>query len=62
MPRVARKTAILTCRLPPEVKQQLALAADIERRSQASMLEVMVLDWCRRHGVATKSPGKTHKA
>lgn len=38
-------------RLADDVLGLLRLAAQRERRSQASMLEVMILDWCRRHDV-----------
>ena len=62
MPRIPRKTAILTCRITPEVKQQLALAAEAERRSQASMLEVMVVEWCKRHSVINTAASKSKKA
>jgi len=54
MPRLSRKTSVLTCRITPEMKERLSLAADAERRSLAGMLEVMVLDWCKRHKVGEK--------
>jgi len=62
MPRVPKKTLSLTCRITPEVKESLALAADAERRSLAGMLEVMVLEWCKRHRVRIKSGNRTNKA
>lgn len=45
------KTEVVSVRVPPDIKQALIAAAEAERRSQASMLEVMVLDYCRAHGV-----------
>jgi hypothetical protein len=54
MPRPARKTHVLTCRVTPELKANLARAAGIERRSLAGMLEVMVVDWCTRYSVKEK--------
>lgn len=43
MPRLLRKTQILTCRVTPEVKDRLANAAEAQRRSLSGMLEVMVV-------------------
>jgi hypothetical protein len=62
MPRVPKKTSILTARIAPEVKQSLERAADSERRSQASMLEVMVLEWCKRHRIPVGTAPKNAKA
>src|SRR5262245_6362652 len=41
------KTEVVSARVPPDVKAALAAAAESERRSVASMLEVMVLSYCR---------------
>jgi hypothetical protein len=46
------KTEVVSARVPPDVKAALAAAAESERRSVASMLEVMVLSYCRDHGIA----------
>jgi hypothetical protein len=46
------KTEVVSARVPPDVKAALAAAAELERRSVASMLEVMVLRYCREHGIA----------
>lgn len=46
------KTEVLTVRLLPTVKPALALAAAHEHRSMANMIEVMVLDYCSRSGIA----------
>jgi len=45
------KTAVISVRVPPDVKNALGLAAKVERRSLASMVEVMVLGYCRDHGI-----------
>lgn len=45
------KTEVVSVRVPPDIKRALIAAAEAERRSQASMLEVMVLDYCKAHGV-----------
>lgn len=47
------KTEVVSARVPPDVKAALAAAAQTERRSVASMLEVMVLSYCQAHGIAT---------
>jgi hypothetical protein len=57
------KTEVVSVRVPPDVKAALVTAADQERRSLASMVEFMVLDYCRTHGIVlqpVKSP-KSHK-
>ena len=46
------KTEVVSARVPPDVKAALSAAAEVERRSVASMLEVMVLSYCREHGIA----------
>ena len=51
------KTEVVSARVPPDVKAALSAAAEVERRSVASMLEVMVLSYCRDHGIAT-APAK----
>lgn len=52
------KTEVVSARVPPDVKAALAAAAQTERRSVASMLEVMVLSYCRDHGIAATPPAK----
>ncbi|MDR7296632.1 hypothetical protein J2X16_001979 [Pelomonas aquatica] len=42
------KDETLSIRTSAEIKQLLRLAADRERRSVASMIEILVLDSCRR--------------
>ena len=46
------KNEVLTIRTTAEVKALLKLAAERERRSAASMIEVLVLDYARSHGLA----------
>lgn len=60
-----RKTEVVSARVPPDVKAALSAAAEVERRSVASMLEVMVLSYCHDHGIVTppvKSTGTRHPA
>ena len=45
------KTATLTFRIDPEIKEALCTAARQERRSIANMIDVMVLDYCRCHDI-----------
>ena len=47
------KTDVVSVRVPPEVKAALVAAAEQERRSLASMVEFMVLNYCKTHGIAT---------
>ena len=49
------KTEVVSARVPPDVKAALSAAAEVERRSVASMLEVMVLSYCRDHGITPAS-------
>lgn len=51
MARSQTKTATLTLRIPPEVKELLGAAAQADRRSLANMLEVIVIDYCERRGI-----------
>lgn len=46
------KNEVLTIRTTAEVKALLKLAAERERRSAASMVEVLVLDYAKAHGLA----------
>jgi hypothetical protein len=46
------KTEVVSVRVPPDIKAALTAAAEAERRSLASMVEIMVLDYCRAKGVA----------
>lgn len=52
MSRPRTKTAILSLRVIPAVKDALQRAATAERRSLANMVEILVLEGCARRGVA----------
>lgn len=52
------KTEVVSVRVPPDVKAALVAAAEQERRSVASMVEFMVLDYCRSHGIVPARPVK----
>ena len=51
------KNEVLTIRTTAEVKALLKLAAERERRSAASMIEVLVLDYAKAHGLTVPEPG-----
>ncbi len=46
------KTATLTFRINPGLKEALRTAAQQEHRSIANMVEVMIRDHCQRTGIA----------
>lgn len=46
------KTTTLTFRIEPNLKDAVRTAADLEHRSIANMIEVMIRDYCGRVGVA----------
>lgn len=49
MPRLKADT--LSIRTSPEIKQLLRMAAERERRSVASMIEILILEYARTHGL-----------
>jgi len=46
------KTTTLTFRIEPGLKEALRAAATREHRSIANMVEVLILDYCGRNGIA----------
>lgn len=46
------KTATLTFRIDPEIKEALRGAANLEHRSIANMVEVMIRSYCEQRGIA----------
>ena len=46
------KTATVTFRIDPGVKEALRTAAAREHRSIANMVEVLIRDYCGRNGIA----------
>jgi len=51
------KTATLTFRIDPGVKEALRTAAQQEHRSIANMVEVLIRDYCGRNGIAIAKQG-----
>lgn len=45
------KTTTLTFRIDPCLKKALRVAADREHRSIANMVEVLILDYCKRNKI-----------
>ncbi|EAB7384429.1 hypothetical protein CGA83_03710 [Salmonella enterica subsp. enterica serovar Mbandaka] len=56
------KEETLSIRTSKEIKMLLRAAAEKEHRSQASMLEVLILDYAKLHGLALReqSPINSH--
>lgn len=52
--RLKTKTEVISHTVTPIVKQLLDSAALIENRSKANMLEVMILEYCKKHNVEIK--------
>lgn len=51
------KTATLTFRIEPGLKEALRTAAEREHRSIANMVEVMIREYCRMKGIAIPEGG-----
>ncbi len=52
------KTATVTFRINPEIKDALRLAAEREHRSLANMVEVLIREHCARVGIQTPTEGE----
>lgn len=46
------KTATLTFRIDPGLKEALRTAANLEHRSIANMVEVLILEYCNRNDIS----------
>lgn len=53
------KAETLSIRTSAEIKQLLRLAAERERRSVASMVEILVLEYARLHGLQAEASQPT---
>ncbi|HSI49151.1 MAG TPA: hypothetical protein VLA61_12840 [Ideonella sp.] len=56
------KTVGLSFRITPRMKRLLEAAAANERRSLTNTLEVLVEDYCRRHGIEDQEDAVRSKA
>ncbi|MDY6797922.1 MAG: hypothetical protein SVX28_04110 [Pseudomonadota bacterium] len=54
------KTATVTFRINPAVKEALRTAAAREHRSIANMVEVLIRDYCGQSGIAIPENGDLH--
>lgn len=50
------KTATLTFRIEPELKEAVRLASVNEHRSIANMIAVMIRDYCEQVGIEIQGP------
>ena len=50
------KTTTLTFRIEPGLKEAVRAAAELEHRSIANMIEIMIRDYCGRVGVEIAEP------
>jgi hypothetical protein len=50
------KTATLTIRVEPNLKEALRAAAQAEHRSIANMIEVMIREHCEKNNIAIETP------
>jgi hypothetical protein len=48
------KTATLTIRVDPDLKEALRIAAEAEYRSIANMIEVLIRNHCEKNDIAVK--------
>lgn len=53
------KTATLTFRIDPGLKEALRIAADQEHRSLANIIEVLIRDYCEQHGIVIRLSEET---
>ena len=53
------KTTTLTFRVEPGLKEALRTAAENEHRSIANMVEVLIRDYCGKHGITVHNPQAT---
>jgi hypothetical protein len=49
-----RKTTQFTMRMDPEVKEAAERGAADDRRSLSSLIEVLLVDYCRKRGLLTE--------
>lgn len=52
------KTTTLTFRIEPGLKDAVRTAAELEHRSIANMIEIMIRDYCGRVGVEITEPSE----
>jgi hypothetical protein len=50
------KTATLTFRIDPALKEALRTVAELQHRSIANMVEVLIRDYCEHQGIKIVQP------
>jgi hypothetical protein len=58
----ASKIATVTLRIEPEIKEALQRAAELEHRSIAKIVEVLIREHCRVKGIATGDTSNNKRA
>ena len=56
------KTTTLTFRIEPGLKEAVRTAAELEHRSIANMIEMMIRDYCAKAGVSIADPVPSGKS
>ena len=56
------KTTTLTFRIEPGLKDAVRAAAELEHRSIANMIEIMIRDYCAKVGVEIAEPTLSGKS
>lgn len=54
----AIKNKTISIRTTDEIKQLLSIAAEREHRSIASMIEVLIIDYVKRHQIQLQEPAR----
>ena len=60
--RPKKKTAVMTLRVDPRVKAAAEKAAERDNRSVTSLVEVLILDYCRTHSILPEDPSPQEPA
>jgi len=55
------KTATLTFRIEPKLKEALRTEAEWENRSIANMVAVLIMDYCDKNGIPVEVPKQKDK-
>lgn len=55
------KTESINLRMSPGVKELLRRAAEHEHRTLSNMLEVLILSYCKKHGITKAGPAEQNQ-
>ena len=56
-----RKTEVINLRMAPVTKELLRLAAAREHRTLSNTVDFLILDYCKRNGIALASDAQLQK-